>query len=90
MRIKNFNDLLSFKNWSAKTKDKKFGVIITWLVLIASATLFIVTGVMGKRKLNKFRDEERKKKLFRLYELETNRNHHKLENADEEEEDEEN
>jgi hypothetical protein len=54
MRLTSFDNLLSFSNWSAKTKDEKFGVIVTWSVLLASVTLLIVTGCMGKKKLNKF------------------------------------
>ena len=48
-------------------------MIITWVVMIGSISLLVVTGILGKLKLEKFKNYEREKKILKLRGLENTR-----------------
>ena len=71
VRISNFNSLLSFRNWSNRSGNERFSVMVTWFVLLLGSSLIVVTGCVGSHQLRKFKKKLKREKLYRLYQIET-------------------
>ena len=71
IRISNFSNLLSLRNWSTRTRTERFSAVVTWFVLLLGSSLIVITGCVGSLKLREFKKKLKREKLYRLYHIET-------------------